>query len=432
MSTSVRTLAARFLAEVIRGEKSLAALPSYSHLSPQDRALLQELCFGVCRFYFRHQEMLRRFLPKPLKAKDADIQALLHLGIYQLLQTRVPDHAAIGATVEAAQELKKIWAKGLVNGVLRNVQRRLPELSEAAESLPNHPPWLSDQLRQAWPDAWQPILAANDLRPPFTLRVNRRSSTRKAYLDQLYASGFAADPCKFAADGITLAQACPVADLPGFAEAAVSVQDEAAQLAADLLQLAPGLRVLDACCAPGGKTCHMLEREPELKEVVAVDVEAARMARVEENLQRLQLQATLKVADATQLGDWWDQVAFDRILLDAPCSATGVIRRHPDIKLLRRANDIAKLADLQRHLLKQLWQTLKPGGLLVYATCSVLPQENEETVAAFIAEHEDAEHLPIEADWGYARPYGRQLLPRDGGHDGFYYALLRRRGLDNR
>jgi 16S rRNA (cytosine967-C5)-methyltransferase len=427
VSASVRTLAARFLAEIIRGEKSLAALPPYPALIPQDRALLQELCFGVCRFYFRHQAMLHDFLPKPLKAKDADVLALLHLGIYQLLHTRVPDHAAIGATVEAAQGLKKPWAKGLVNGVLRNIQRRLPELRQSVTELPNHPSWLMDKVQQAWPDAGQAILSANDQRPPFTLRVNSSRTTREDYLKNLRSLDFTAEPCIFAADGITLAQACPVTELPGFAEAAVSVQDEAAQLAADLLQLTPGLRILDACCAPGGKTCHMLEREPALDEVVALDVEAARMARVEDNLWRLGLTATLKVADATRLTDWWDQVAFDRILLDAPCSATGVIRRHPDIKLLRRANDIDKLADLQRQLLRQLWQTLKPGGLLVYATCSVLPQENEETVAAFIAEQSDVEHIPIDADWGHTRPYGRQLLPRDGGHDGFYYALLRKR-----
>lgn len=427
MSASVRTLAARFLAEVICGEKSLAALPPYPSLIPQDRALLQELCFGACRFYFRHQAMLRDFLPKPLKAKDADVLALLHLGIYQLLHTRIPDHAAIGATVEAAQGLKKPWAKGLINGVLRNAQRRLPELRQAAADLPNHPSWLVDQVQQAWPDTWQEILAANDQRPPFTLRVNCSRTTREVYLGDLRNLDFAAEPCAFAADGVTLAQACPVTELPGFAEAAVSVQDEAAQLAADLLQLTPGLRILDACCAPGGKTCHMLEREPALDEVVALDVEASRMVRVEDNLRRLGLTATLKVADATRLTDWWDQAAFDRILLDAPCSATGVIRRHPDIKLLRRANDIDKLADLQRQLLRQLWQTLKPGGLLVYATCSVLPQENEETVAAFVAEQNDAEHIPIDADWGHTRSYGRQLLPRDGGHDGFYYALLRKR-----
>lgn len=425
MSASVRTLAARFLADVIRGEKSLAALPSFPSLSHQDRALLQELCFGACRFYFRHEALLRDFLPKPLKPKDADVSALLHLGIYQLLHTRIPDHAAIGATVEAANGLKKPWAKGLINGVLRNLQRRLSEF--VWQDLPNHPDWLARTLRQVWPEHWQAILAANDQRPPFTLRINRANTTREAYLAELRQRGLAAEPCAFALDGITLQQPCPVTDLPGFTEAAVSVQDEAAQLAADLLQLAPGQRVLDACCAPGGKTCHILEREHSLKEVVALDVEAARMTRVEENLRRLNLTATLKVADAADTAAWWDQQPFDRILLDAPCSATGVIRRHPDVKLLRRANDIAKLADLQRRLLDALWSTLKPGGLLVYATCSVLPQENEEQVAAFVAAHSDAEHLPIAADWGIERPYGRQLLPRDGGHDGFYYALLCRR-----
>lgn len=422
---SVRTLAARFLADVIRGDKSLAALPPYPQLSAQDRALLQELCFGVCRFYFRQDALLRDFLPKPLKAKDADVQALLHLGVYQLLYTRIPDHAAIGATVEAANGLKKPWAKGLINGVLRNLQRRLPELQW--QDLPNHPDWLDNTLRKAWPEHWQAILAANDQRPPFTLRVNRAKTTRDAYLAELRQRDLAAEPCAFAPDGITLQQPCSVTDLPGFTEAAVSVQDEAAQLAAGLLQLAPGQRVLDACCAPGGKTCHTLECEHSLQEVVALDVEAARMTRVEENLRRLGLTATLKVADAADTAAWWDRQPFDRILLDAPCSATGVIRRHPDVKLLRRANDIAKLADLQGRLLEALWPTLKLGGLLVYATCSVLPRENEEQVAAFVAAHDDAEHLPIAADWGIGRPYGRQLLPRDGGHDGFYYALLRRR-----
>lgn len=426
MSASVRTLAARFLADVIRGEKSLAALPSFPSLSHQDRALLQELCFGVCRFYFRHEALLRDFLPKPLKPKDADVSALLHLGIYQLLHTRIPDHAAIGATVEAANGLKRPWAKGLVNGVLRNLQRRLPELPNW-QDLPNHPQWLSDALRQAWPEDWQAVMAANDQRPPFTVRVNRAKANRDAYLAELGRHDIAAAPCAFVPDGITLQQAIPVAELPGFNAAVVSVQDEAAQLAAGLLQLAPGLRVLDACCAPGGKTCHALECEHSLSEMVALDVEAARMGRVEENLQRLGLTATLKVADATQPAAWWDGQFFDRILLDAPCSATGVIRRHPDVKLLRRANDIDKLAALQQQLLAALWPTLKPGGLLVYATCSVLPQENEESVAAFVAQHGDAEHTPIAADWGHARPFGRQLLPRDGGHDGFYYALLRKR-----
>lgn len=425
---SVRVLAARFLAGVLQGEKSLAALPSHTNLSAQDKALLQELCFGVCRFHWRLDGILKRLLPKPLKAKDSDVLALLYLGLYQLLYTRIPDHAAIGATVEAAAGLKKPWAKGLVNGVLRNAQRRIAEpLPPSETSLTetfNHPLWLIESLQRAWPDDWRMILTSNDQRPPFTLRVNHQRTSRAAYLAVLRDADIPAEPCRFAPDAVTLQQPRPVQDLPGFQEAAVSVQDEAAQLAAGLLELAPGQRVLDACAAPGGKTCHMLEREAALKEVVALDVEASRMAKVEDNLHRLGLTATLKVADGTQLNSWWDGKAFDRILLDAPCSATGVIRRHPDIKLLRRANDIAKLADLQRQLLAALWRTLKPGGLLLYATCSVLPQENDEAVADFLARHPDARHVPIDAEWGRAKNLGRQLLPQEGGHDGFYYAKV--------
>lgn len=428
---NLRAQAARFLAEVLRGEKSLAALPPYTQLSPQDRALLQELCYGVCRFYHRHEMLLQQLLPKPLKAKDADIQALLHLGLYQLFCTRVPDHAAIGATVEAAQTLKKTWAKGLVNGVLRNAQRRrdefIREMPENPQHHFSHPQWLIDELQQAWPDHWREILSANNQHPAFSLRVNRLLGGRDRYLYRLSSADIPAAATPYAPDGITLPQALAVSQLPGFAEGAVSVQDEAAQLAAGLLDLAPDQRVLDACCAPGGKTGHILEREPGLAEVLALDVEEARMVRVRENLARLGLTATLKVADAANPASWWDGRPFDRILLDAPCSATGVIRRHPDIKLLRRANDIDKLAALQQQLLCALWPSLKPGGLLLYATCSVLPRENEDQIARFVAATQDAEPQPLDVPWGLALRLGRQLLPRTGGHDGFYYALLRKR-----
>jgi 16S rRNA (cytosine967-C5)-methyltransferase len=425
-----RAQAARFLAEVLRGEKSLAALPAYP-LSPQDRALLQELCYGVCRFYHRHDAILRQLLPKPLKAKDADVQALLHLGLYQLFCTRVPDHAAIGATVEAAATLKKPWAKGLINGVLRNAQRQREtftrETPENPQSHYSHPQWLIDALKKAWPYHWQAILQANNQHPTFTLRVNRRQTSREAYLQRLLAAGIEAAATPFSPDGITLPQAVAVTQLPDFAEGAVSVQDEAAQLAAGLLELAPGQRVLDACCAPGGKTGHLLEREPGLDAVVGLDVEASRMGRVRDNLARLGLTATLKVADAARLEDWWDGRPFDRILLDAPCSATGVIRRHPDIKLLRRPDDIDKLAALQQQLLRALWSCLKPGGLLLYATCSILPKENEAQVAGFVAETADAQPQPLDVPWGLPLEIGRQLFPSPGGHDGFYYALLRKR-----
>lgn len=426
-----RVQAARFLAEVFRSEKSLAALPSYSELIPQDRALLQELCYGVCRFYHRHETLLRQLLPKPLKAKDADIHALLHLGLYQLYCTRVPDHAAIGATVEAAQALKKPWAKGLINGVLRNAQRRREEFNRDdpadLQHRFSHPAWLTEQLQQAWPNHWQDILHTNNQHPCFTLRVNRRQGNREAYLKRLLSAGFAGEATPYALDGITLAHAIPVQQLPDFAAGAVSVQDEAAQLAAPLLQLAPGQRVLDACCAPGGKTGHLLECEPDLAELIALDVEEPRMARVRDNLARLGFAATLKVADAARLDNWWDGHPFDRILLDAPCSATGVIRRHPDIKLLRRPNDIDKLAAVQQQLLRSLWATLKPGGLLLYVTCSILPRENEHQVAEFMAATPDAEFMLLNVPWGVALQWGRQLLPRERGHDGFYYALLRKR-----
>src|SRR5690606_10330696 len=290
----------------------------------------------------------------------------------------------------------------------------------------NHPQWLIKLLQEAWPDQWQTVLASNDQRPPFTLRVNRLHNTRDDYLAVLQREEIKAVACPFSSDGITLAEPRPVQDLPGFQQALVSVQDEAAQLAADVLELAPGQRVLDACAAPGGKTCHILEREPTLEEVIALDVDAERLTRIRENLQRLGLSATLRTADAAQLDNWWDGRPFDRILLDAPCSATGVIRRHPDIKLLRRPDDIDKLAALQRKLLAELWRTLQPNGALIYATCSVLPQENENNVAAFMAEHADAEHIVIKAEWGHKRSFGRQLLPQDGGHDGFYYAVLRK------
>lgn len=258
------------------------------------------------------------------------------------------------------------------------------------------------------------------------LRVNRRLLSRDEYLQKLSNAGIIAEPCRFTDYGLRLQQAVDVYLLPGFADGEVSVQDEAAQLAAGLLQLESGQRILDACCAPGGKTCHLLESEPELTELVAIDSDAKRLQRVGDNLQRLSLQATLTVGDARSTGDWWDEQAFDRILLDAPCSATGVIRRNPDIKIHRKASDIEQLTRLQLEILESLWPTLARGGLLLYATCSVLPEENEANIATFCQRHTEATHLPITAEWGVSRPYGRQLFPQVSGHDGFYYALIKK------
>jgi 16S rRNA (cytosine967-C5)-methyltransferase len=430
---SVRVCAALALMEVMQNGSSLAsAIPKHSaQLIDKDQALLQELCFGVCRFYERLHLIGQQFLQKPFKKKDADIEALVYLGIYQLLFTRIPDHAAISATVDASIPLKKPWAKGLLNAVLRNVQRVTAPLDQHpwannTQYRYSHPDWIVQKLQQAWPENWSAILDANNQHPPMSLRVNRQCSSRDNYLQSLQKLALGASAMTHSLDGIQLDHAHPVTLLPGFEAGHISVQDESAQLAAGLLDLRPGQRVLDACCAPGGKTCHILETESQLQEVVAVDLEEKRMERVQQNLQRLGLTATLKVADAVNLDSWWDGRPFDRILLDAPCSATGVIRRHPDIKLLRRPSDIDRLAELQGALLSKLWQTLAPGGLLLYATCSVFPDENEQVVEAFLKRTSDAEHQPIDEKWGTSRLAGRQLFPEADGGDGFYYARLRK------
>jgi 16S rRNA (cytosine967-C5)-methyltransferase len=293
----------------------------------------------------------------------------------------------------------------------------------------SHPRWLQKALKAFWPEQWEAICAANNAHPPMILRVNRRHHTRDAYLQKLQTVGIEAQACAFSQDGILLTEPCDVRTLPGFAEGWISVQDEAAQLAADLLELSPGQRVLDACCAPGGKTCHLLEVQPQLAGVVAVDLEAKRLVRVKENLDRLGLSAELIAADARDTAQWWDGKPFQRILLDAPCSATGVIRRHPDIKLTRQADDIPALATLQGELLDALWPTLEVGGILLYATCSTLPTENTEVVAAFLARTSGARELDIAGQLGQQppglrQPHGRQLLAQEGGHDGFYYAKL--------
>ena len=394
----------------------------------RDRGLTQDLAFGTARWQPRLSALANKLLQKPFKAADADVEALLLVGLYQLLYTRIPAHAAIGETVGCADKLKKPWAKALLNAVLRNAQRESEALLAELERDPvvrtAHPRWLQKSLKAFWPEQWEAICAANNAHPPMILRVNRRHHSRDAYLQLLVEAGIEAQPCTFSQDGIVLATACDVRNLPGFAEGWISVQDEAAQLAADLLDLAPGQRVLDACCAPGGKTCHILEVEPKLAGVVAVDLEAKRLVRVRENLERLGLSAELIAADGRDTATWWDGKPFQRILLDAPCSATGVIRRHPDIKLTRQPDDIAALATLQGELLDAMWPTLEVGGILLYATCSTLPTENTEVIEAFLARTPGARELDIAGQFGIKQPHGRQLLAQEGGHDGFYYAKL--------
>ena len=425
-----RLAAARALAVVLNGKASLGTSlpPLLDKVEQRDRGLAQDLAFGTARWQPRLALIAEKLLQKPFKAADRDVEALLLIGLYQLFYTRIPAHAAIGETVACVDKLKKPSLKGLLNAVLRNAQREhealLAELDRDPVLHSAHPRWLQKRLKAEWPEQWQAICAANNAHPPLILRVNRRLGSRDDYLAELHRVSFEAEPCTFSRDGIRLLQACDVTTLPGFAEGRVSVQDEAAQLAAELLDLAPGQRVLDACAAPGGKTCHLLEAEPSLAGVVAVDLEEKRLVRVRENLKRLGLEAGLIAADGRDLAAWWDGKPFQRILLDAPCSATGVIRRHPDIKLTRQAEDIPALAKLQGELLDSLWQTLEVGGILLYATCSVLPAENSDTIAAFLARTPGARELDIAGAFGLKPAHGRQLLPQIDGHDGFYYAKL--------
>ncbi|NVZ41408.1 16S rRNA (cytosine(967)-C(5))-methyltransferase RsmB [Pseudomonas sp. 21615526] len=425
-----RLAAAKALAAVLNGKASLnSSLPTQlDKVEDRDRGFTQDLAFGTARWQPRLSALAAKLLQKPFKAADADVEALLLVGLYQLLYTRVPAHAAIGETVGCADKLKKPWAKALLNAVLRRAQRESEALLAELEHDPvvrtAHPRWLQKSLKAFWPEQWEAICAANNAHPPMILRVNRRHRTRDAYLTLLGEAGVAATACVYSQDGIVLTEPGDVRNLPGFAEGWISVQDEAAQLAADLLDLAPGQRVLDACCAPGGKTCHIMEVQADLAGVVAVDLEAKRLVRVRENLARLGLSAELIAADGRDTATWWDGKPFQRILLDAPCSATGVIRRHPDIKLTRQPDDIAALAVLQGELLDALWPTLEVGGILLYATCSTLPTENTEVIEAFLARTSGARELDLDIQAGIKQPHGRQLLAQEGGHDGFYYAKL--------
>lgn len=428
MKRDCRVVAAQVLNATITDGQSLAqTLPgALEQVSEGDRALLQQLCYGCLRNYHRLQGVQQQLLKKPLKTKDGDINALLLLGLYQILDMRIPDHASLSSTVEATRKLNKPWATGLVNGVLRRCSRERESLLEnlTPQQLDSHPSWLLQQLKQRWPRQCEQIINANNSQPPMCLRVNRQRGHRDDYLQALAAGGIDARACDLAQDGIRLDKAMDVMHLPGFTEGRVSVQDEAAQLAAYLLEAQSGERVLDACAAPGGKACHILELEPGVKQLLAIDIDSRRLQRIQENLQRLQLKATVLQADTSDLPDEVGNTLFDRILLDAPCSGSGVIRRHPDIKLLRRESDLQGFAQTQSGMLSSLWRSLKPGGRLLYATCSILGTENEEVVAAFLARTEDATEITLEVNWGIECSHGHQLLPEIDGPDGLYYAAL--------
>lgn len=437
MSTpaEIRAQAAQLLSQVADDGRSLDFLLENRSDAPQERGLLRSLSYGSVRWYWRLLAVLEQLSSQPPKALEPEVRALAIVGLYQLLHTDIAPHAAVAETVEAARVLKFNRATGFLNAILRRCQREAHGIGARVDgSLATrtaHPSWLVEQLQRDWPEQAEAILNANNVHPPFWLRVNRQRVARDVYLEQLAAKGIAARPSLHAPEAVLLAQATDVQLLPGFGDGHVSIQDAAAQLAAHLLDLKPDQRVLDACAAPGGKTCHMLELEPAVKELVAVDISASRLRRVRGNLKRLNLNATLVTGDAAEPDAWWDGLSFDRILLDVPCSATGVIRRHPDIKLLRWSTDIAKLQARQRQLLERLWPLLAPGGRLVYASCSALKAENADVVAAFVAEHRDAhdDTRPAAAELGLQHTLlpqttGLAIQVGEGEMDGFYYACL--------
>ncbi|KEF30384.1 Ribosomal RNA small subunit methyltransferase B [Marinobacter nitratireducens] len=421
----LRALAANVLMAVENGQSLSQCLPpALAKLPANDRPVLQALCYGTCRWYHRLEGELLGRLKKPLRKTDRAVHHLMLVALFQLRFSQQASYAVLNESVEACRALNKPHLTGLVNGVLRSAEREgAPESADDACRF-SHPEWMLEKLKHNWPDDWQQILEANNAQAPMTLRVNARRFTRDQYLLLLDEAGIVARPTAYAPMGIQLEHPVPVDRLPWFADGAVSVQDEAAQLSTGLLDLAPGQRVLDACAAPGGKTCALLEACSELEEVVAIDESADRLPRVQENLDRLDLDATLTQADAADTDSWWDGEAFDRILLDVPCSATGVVRRHPDIKLLRRESDIVPLAGIQLGLLDAMWSILKPGGRLVYATCSVFPQENHRIIQRFLKQQDNARLVEPDVQWGRDMGAGRQLFPDPDSHDGFFYAVL--------
>jgi 16S rRNA (cytosine967-C5)-methyltransferase len=422
-----RVAAVRVLDAVLRRGRSLKAefartLPTLS--DPRDRALVEAICFAVTRGRARYEAALSAWMQKPLGKRDDELRILLYAGFAQLDALSLPPHAVLSSTVDAARALGRAHQAGLVNALLRRAQREgLPALPADA----HWPAWLRECIRADWPEDADAIFNASMQPAPLWLRVNRRHGTREAYLQRLAEAGIACEAVEEVSEAIRLDASIAMAALPGFAEGDVSVQDIAAQAVADALQLDAGWRVLDACIAPGGKAAHLLERDATLS-VTGLDIDAKRLGRVRDAFARLGVgaNAILRAADATEPDAWWDGDPFDAVLLDAPCSATGIVRRQPDVLLHRRASDIEALRGLQARLLDAGWRVLRPGGVLVYTTCSILEAENATQIDAFLARTPDAVPESLDDRFGRASGAGRQRLTGEGGGDGFFYARLRK------
>nr|WP_199042688.1 16S rRNA (cytosine(967)-C(5))-methyltransferase RsmB [Dyella sp. ASV24] len=427
--TDTRALAAQALADVaLRGTSLRDAMERHAPklADSRDRALLMALLSDGARWWLRFDPVLDRLLEKPLRQKEPAIHALLVLGLVQLEILQLPEYAAVAATVQATRAMQRPRMAGLVNAVLRRWQRERETLLATLDAKPQtrhaHPAWLAKALARDWPAQSDAVMAADNVEPPLMLRVNQRRTTRESLIERLRSDGYTADVHDWLADGIVLPHSTDVTRLPGFAAGEFAVQDGAAQIAADLAELSDGQRVLDACAAPGGKACHLLERANVA--LTALEFDARRAQRITQNLERLGLSANLVIGDAGQPADWWDGTPFDRILIDAPCSATGVLRRRPDVRLHRRESDIATLAGQQRRILEALWPLLAPGGRLVYITCSMLRAENDDIVGAWLNTQADARAVAFNLPVGQAATVGWQVLPGEGDLDGMYYAVL--------
>lgn len=412
MSSNPRLRALNILQRIIERQKNLQEC-----LTSEDAPFVYQLTYGALRHYFSLGAMVNYALKKPFPKSDHDLYLLLLLGLYQLEYLDVPEYAVLKETVNVADKIKKSWAKKLINAILRRYLREREAFKKQClvneQSQYDHPEWFIERIKKAYPEQWQKILLANNEKAPLFLRVNRLKISREDYLKQLDVP---AKKLEQYSDAIILAQATDVNNLPGFKEGWFSVQDAASQAVVKYVDLKPGQRVLDACAAPGGKTCHMLEKEPEIAELVALDNAPARIKKITENLQRLGLKAHLICGDASTPEEWWDKKLFDRILLDAPCSATGVIRRHPDIKLLRTSQEIDEAVSIQKKILEALWRLLKENGLLIYTTCSILPEENQEQIEQFVKNHQDAQLIIT-----------KQLLPgNEENADGFFYSSIKK------
>jgi 16S rRNA (cytosine967-C5)-methyltransferase len=424
-----RIAALRALAEVLDEHKNLGDSEALAAIQDsRDAALARNLAYGVLRWLSALEWLASRLLAKPIKKREADVQRLVLLGLQQLWHDHTASHAAVNETAECARSLGKTWAVGLVNAVLRRFQRErealLNSMQQAGKQFA-HPDWLLAEIQRDWPDRWREILDENNRQAPLWMRINRQKADKTKLQGLLKDAGFEVGEHGLARDAISISPAAAVTRIPGFDQGWLSVQDPAPQLARDLLDPRSGERILDACAAPGGKTAHLLESCPGL-DLTALDKQPQRAAQIEQNLARLDLSATVLSADAMDTGAWWNGIKFNKILLDAPCSATGVIRRHPEIKWLRSKAQVDAVLQVQAGLLNALWPLLEAGGILVYATCSILKRENSGQIGRFLEQHADAMLAGPVVEWGTAGPLGRQIMPGEAGMDGFFYAVLRK------